>query len=339
MQSRWDFCSIFMHEISKKSCRGIGSVSEIQLSVKNLLKALISSRKDNKTFVFHAQSSLPFLFTCRIFLFFFRLSNVNLVYDVHDFHERKKDGGFFRQLRYYWFRYEILRCLERFAVRSPKVSVITVSGGLAKMISESYGCPIPKVVMSAHGMPIETCKVAEHSTREFEAVYFGIAEHAPPIDVVQELICNGISLHIYGRGMSEGFYPVEEKYAHLISYLGEYDPADLSFLMKYRYLILYKPEVLSVNYKVALPNKMFQGMAAGLFFVISPNFEEMKNVLSVVPGSTYVLSNKKEIVGAIQRFEELKYVDYVESLVRCLSYLVSEARSNYLSVTKGLVLR
>ncbi len=139
--------------------------------------------------------------------------------------------------------------------------------------------------------------------------------------------------------MSEGFYPVEEKYAHLISYLGEYDPADLSFLMKYRYLILYKPEVLSVNYKVALPNKMFQGMAAGLFFVISPNFEEMKNVLSVVPGSTYVLSNKKEIVGAIQRFEELKYVDYVESLVRCLSYLVSEARSNYLSVTKGLVLR
>jgi len=336
LQTEWDFESILVHQVvPKKSSYGDSGFHEVNLGFLNLLRIVFCLRSQSATFVFHAQSSLPFLLFVRLLSFFLDINGLRIVYDIHDYHERKKESGLYRMLRYYWFRYLIIRCLESLVLNDKRVRVITVSNGLSKKVSESYGCGRPKVVMSAHQPPFSKQKDESFKNRTCHAVYFGISEHAPPVSLVKELAKQGISFHIYGRGMSEGFYDLDDELLPSIRYFGEYDPSDLSFLLKYRYLVLYKPEVESVNYRVALPNKMFQGMGAGLSFIVSQNFEEMIHLLNDVPGSLGVLKDIDDIsrlVGELEKFDILEYGDLIQ---RFLFRLTCDARSEYLSLTKN----
>ena len=334
LQASWDASSFFVHPLNNvRSGDSLKDGVDIDLTFFNLLKLILALKgRRRSSLVFHAQSSLPYLFFVKFLLFFVDVVNVRIVYDIHDFHERPHVKRLWGWFRYSVVRYSVLLFLEWLVLHCRSIKVMAVSGGLSQIVSEQYKCRPPAVVMSAPRLEVET--IALDFSEEFSVVYFGMRKHAPPTELVKQFVALGIPFHLYGRDIPEGFYDLEDPRG-VVKYFGEYNPKDLSFLKKYKCLVLHKQEANSLNYRVALPNKMFQAISFGLCFILSSNFEEMIETLRGIPGSIYVLDDLRNAGEAIKFFQEYRGKSYHNDILTLSRMLSDKSQCQYLRLTQG----
>jgi hypothetical protein len=338
LQASWDAQPVFIH-CEKKAPRKQGNqnVPAKKLSYLTIIRALLDDSSDQTPiFVFHAQSSLPYLVFARWICLLIAKRSPIMVYDMHDLHEKRQHYPTqWQHLRYGWLRHGILQALERIAFKDSRVRKITVSTGLAKVVSERYRFPEPTVVRSVPPTTWSAKDLSEKSLANNALLYFGTPNHLP-VELFDRIPESGYELHFYGRGITPSLLTGICSAGTLSSFqcFGPYSPDDLSFLLEYRYLVLYRPHDRSTNYRFSLPNKLFQGMNAGLSFIVSENFEELTETLKNVPGSVFVLKEGGSIKEAVDALEAARPPDYCDRILNLTRALHEEAKRAYLNATR-----
>jgi glycosyltransferase involved in cell wall biosynthesis len=288
MQVSWVLDNHFIH---KGNELGSGKIKEDELKLRILLSRIINS-SDDDSFVFHAYSSLAYLISC--FLLCKILGrNVNFVYDVHDIIEVRPENGFLVN-----FKYKIWLLLEKYAVLRGEISVMTVSRGLKRILERRYGgvkvllvynCSVD-LTEARQYFDISDKLLGEGKSNYF--VFFGTPERFP-YHVCRQLSQLGISIDIYGRGMSREW--LSEKYESMdnVFFKGEYNPGCLDFLKEYKFLVLHSLVGNDNNFKYSMPNKVFQAAAFGVCILVSPNFLEISDSFSIIPGFCQLLPSEE----------------------------------------------
>lgn len=286
-QSSWDDISVFVHR-TKGAKPTVSGFLSIHLSVLNLVK-IVYCEKSLSNLVFHSQSSLIYLHIFRLLSLLLRKKNFNIIYDIHDLNELEPCIQYstpYHYLRYGIIRHHILRFLENLCFQDRNVKVITVSSGLALVLSRTYKVnKMPTVVLNISS--VVNSQLPSHQTFKYENafLFFGQKERFPT-DLVALINKSGIKLHIYGRGFSQKW--IEENFPSdhaCIEFFGPYSPEKLDFLYNYKVLLIYAPHYKSLNYKYSLPNKLFQALSHGLSVFVSSNFQEMLSMFEDIPGS------------------------------------------------------
>ena len=144
MQTQWDTFSSFVHKVDVDTVSH-GTIEEFNLSFFGFMKALEAAKCQASRLVFHAQGSLPFLIIT-LLLDCFRSKGFVITYDIHDLHEKSREKGVYRTIRYSFFRYYLLLFAEYIVCKHKAVSTITVSKGLANLVSDRYRCRAPRIV-------------------------------------------------------------------------------------------------------------------------------------------------------------------------------------------------
>lgn len=310
LQKSWDEECIFVH-------RG-NDEGSIWLSLKSILRLCMKS-SINDNYVFHAQSSLPYLLIFIMAgLFMFRVRPV--IYDVHDLHE--KDGAGMKAL----IRYVILGIMERLVFKLPYVSVITVSKGLAELLQKRRGNKNIGVVMSVPlGNTNQENLELDRIEYEDALLFFGTGERVP-IEELNRIKNEGLNLHVYGRNMPKVLLDSAKK-NEFVKYFGAYNPIDMRFLEKYRYLLLVS-NIKSENFRISLPNKFFQSLRAGVRPIVTPNFEEMIKIFSSVPGVVIVWDGSTSLRQLL--VDNGNYNEFINSKIQIfLDALYSESKNQY----------
>lgn len=317
-----------------------GNRPEYPYAISSVLEVLRQTPlQEPSSFVFHAQSSLPLLLTFYVLRRLFRNGHqATIVYDIHDLHERDPYGSLYAWVRYGILRYYPLLWLERWAVSRPDIAVMTVSEGLADTIVGWYGCNRPTVVYSA--------MKPQHSASELRAtariprslLFFGTAERLP-FELIDNVGRAGLELHLYGR--FDGRAGVERTLGRAlpdhVKIHGEYHPSDLAFISRYEYLLIYKPNDLRANFRYSLPNKFFQSLAHGTSLILSPNFEEMVQIVATVPGACAVLEGEPDLIAAIADLDRARTDRYWDAVIALGHKLHDVSRRCYLSLTGKVV--
>lgn len=326
MQSKWDQKSSFVHRgaiIVENGDATLGLVS---------LYKILRVCKAGDTFVFHSQSSLPYLIAAYLAsLFFGKL--IKYVYDIHDLHESSATAGVFSRDN---VRYLILGIFEYLVFRVHRIRKITVSIGLAIEMAKRYKCSRPSVVYNISSSNLQQRQRNQLDVKK-PVVFFGTAERVP-ISLLPKLESSSFGLHIYGRGITIEW--VKEvaglKESKNIATFGEYNPKDMSFLQSYDYLLIYAPENYSLNFRYSMPNKLFQALAAGLTVLVSDNFHEMLSSFSDVTPAVIAVNdtNLMTVIDNIALKRTDKYFDTISSR---LNILYEESKSSYCNVLFGSV--
>jgi len=337
IQKSWDAHPVFIHKRPRNTIshtNGFIDVDSFELNAMSLI-FLILKLKGKQTLVFHAQSALPCLLLARIVALLFRKNKIVFVYDIHDLHEYRKERNVWRCIRYSFLRHYSLRVIEYICFRDNSIKKITVSEGLANEVAKQYGVSLPLVVMSC---PPPEKKSFDSLTVENKKalVYFGAPERAP-YELINQIKELGLELHLYGRDITSAAVSdlVGADKLDCVKFFGEYFPNDLSFLSQYSFLILYKPHLKTVNYKISLPNKLFQALNVGLTLIISDNFIEIKNLLDCIPGAVIVLRSEQDISCAIERACSMRDKDYKQRLYDYLCELHDKSKRTYMQVTSA----
>lgn len=335
LQSDWEGRrSGFVH--LRRPGRPEGTQPELPYGLKSILQLFrAASRQRPLCLIFHVQSSLPLLFAAYVLRQIYGVSEyVTFVYDIHDLHAHEPYSSTFERLRYGMLRYYPLRWLERWAVSRRSIRLMTVSDGLARTVAGWYGCVAPVVVCSAMQPKLSAGELGAIKRRANALLFFGTAERLP-FELIDSIGNAGLELHLYGR--FDGHAGLEQKIGRPIpnhvKVFGEYSPADLDFLGEYNYLLIYKPEDLRENFIFSLPNKFFQGIGYGLSLILSPNFEEMAQVASSVPGGSISLHDSGELSNRLTDLAILRDNRYWAGIVQLGHALHDESRERYLSLT------
>lgn len=335
LQSTWDSTPSFVHPAVRVRSKGTtqNSPSVFSLSWAGLCRLVRrSSRLD--AVVFHAQSSLPFLLMCRILLSV--LSHANsprLVYDMHDLHERPCCHSLWTRFRYGFLRYHLLRSIEMFVFRDVLVRKMTVSQGLGRLVAKRYNCPLPEVVYSAPDPPPRDATRARDQVLDRAILYFGTIERAP-FEVVPILSRSDLSLHLYGRSIdhSSVIKRLGGVCPDCVFLHGSYTPADLSFISEYKALLLFQPSANSLNLRYSLPNKLFQTIAHGASLIVSPNFLEIRDLLSRLSGSYVTVASASGVPAGYESLLRSRTPDYRLRARRFAQRLHAESRQRYRAV-------
>jgi hypothetical protein len=334
-QKSWDAHPVFIHRRNYNTIsqtNRFADVDSVELNVMSLI-FLILKLKGKQTLVFHQQSMLPFLLLARIVALLFRKNKIIFVYDIHDLHEYRKERKIWRRIRYSFLRHYSLRVLEYFCFRDNSIRKITVSEGLANEVAKQYGVSLPPVVMSC-SPPQKRSFDSINIENKKTLVYFGIIEHAP-YELISQITEFGLELHLYGRDITTETVSAlgDTDKLDCVKLFGEFFPNDLSFLSRYSFLILYKPHIKTVNYRIALPNKFFQALNAGLTLIISDNFVEIKNFSNCIPGAVIVLRSGQDLSCAIERACSMRDENYNQRVYDYLCELYEKSKKTYLQVT------
>lgn len=331
LQAKWDEQSVFIHKTGVLD----GEIHEVDgkkiISQKLLWKNIISVLRceEVNSMVFHAQSSILYLLACYVYLVVWGCGRkVLLVYDIHDLNEYVSRCGVNKYFDYIYYRYNVFLLLEYFVLHVLHIKSMTVSKGLSRIISKRYRCDRPKIVRSAilpDAMPVRQ----NNQNNKCRAVYFGTRNHLP-ISLIPELIKYDISVDFYGRDVRKGevLRGLPREKENLFRFYGAYIPENLDFLNAYDLLILFKPEKVSINYRYALPNKMYQSLAHGLSILVSDNFIEMKYLLRCISGAVVVFKDGDDLPSVLTRVRQNKD-EYVRAAWQFVVQLHNEARYNY----------
>lgn len=269
MQSKWEEESIYVH-LSEKERK-----SSIQLTI-SVLRSVIKQSKDSDTFVFHAQSSLIYLILGKIF---FGLNISRTVYDIHDLNVTPKAWGYLK------FRAWFMALQECLVLRFFKIKSMTVSTGLAMVISRIYHVPRPKIVRNISANVSN--KFRKHQSNRL--VYFGTLDRLPK-HFFTHLEQEELTVDVYGRFN----YSINNSYLKeamdngVVNFKGEYNPKELEFLLDYDFLY-YNILPYDTNYRFAGPNKFFQSLSYGLKVLIPSGYSELKFLLSQLNGSFNII--------------------------------------------------
>lgn len=329
LQSQWDKSTVLFHRPKTKSKSSLNDLSSHHLSHFALAKALVRQPKGEAVAVVaHAQSSLPYLVTCLLIKKLGWVNQPKLIYDMHDLLEQKEHKSLWRWLRHSIIRYLIFYKIEKAVFHDPEITKTCVSKGLAAKIAQVYSAPPAQIVRSA---PPPNDFSSTTNRKQNTLVYFGTINHFP-FSVLKLIDKEDIKLEVYGRGITYEALEAAGAGDQLknVEIFGKYHPSDMNFLSQYRYLLLYAPNKLTLNYRYSQPNKLFQAINHGLSLIVSENFKEIIEILAPVPGSVGVLSERQSIRSVIQSIE-LQKSDSFERDLRCYSgRLRSEAQKAYL---------
>lgn len=336
MQAGLDANPVFVHrpEQYAENQSAQAMISSIRLSYWSLLNIFYKERDTGATFIFHAQSSLPYLLTCVFFTYLMRSKKVQLIYDIHDLHEVKWLASIWHRFRYSLIRGGLLGLMERIVFQLSSIKKMTVSNGLARMMAEKYAAEKPSLVRNISYFNEEL----DLSTKNFEnrLVYFGQKDRAPMQEFLDSVIKNQLSIHLHGRGVPElngGQHMFSRFGESSIQYYGAYSPDDLSFLREYDVLILWRPDDCSLNYRFSLPNKVFQAMWFGMSVIVSENFEEISELFKDVSGAVYILRDPLELPVCLSELCQLRGSDYIKRIQFFLQSLHEDNESLYLNLT------
>lgn len=311
MQSKWDEESIFVHLSTSNQ------ENSYRLSVRQIIQLLKLSHTEDK-FVFHAQSSLPYLL---YFVFFGLVNRKKVVYDIHDLNVIPKG------LSYMKVRALMMYLLEYFTLKLFKVQSITVSKGLAIVMARRYKVKRPKVVRNISADLPERMSVKTRT--ENKMVYFGTFDRLPN-EFFDQLKRESLSIDIFGRYNKTSGTPNMQNAIQtgIVNYRGEYNPKEMDFLKDYSHLY-YNINPTDANYQFAGPNKFFQALTYGLTLLIPKGYRELTHLLNGIPGAYRVLGgNISELLTCDIEHGE----DYFHKVADLLSLIKSESMSSYLSV-------
>lgn len=330
IQSKWDNNNIYVHTI--QGCVNASNsekIHELDINFVNLINIIYKHKNIN--FVFHAQSSLPYLLLTLILKKIKFKSEIGITYDVHDLHEKISANSIIEEIRYNYLRYWILYIFEWITFRIKSINKITVSKGLSDLISQKYSTKCPNVVYSSGGVLYSARELNSNKRLENTLLYFGNINRLP-IEIFDFLENNGIDIHLYGRNLDN---QLESNEYSNIQYFGEYDPQDLTFLLRYKYLILYKDNIDTLNFRYSMPNKVFQALSHGLSVIMSRKFHEINETFKEVNGAVEVIDEVGEIKSAMQRVETLKNINSFKDINCILDDIYKNSKNAYLKSIRG----
>lgn len=257
MERTWDEGDVM--DLSENSAHKLGYVE--------LFRIVRSRRYD--IFLFHMQSSLPYLFWSLICRFFLG-GDIRFVYDIHDINIKPK-----LYFNYVGFRYYIFYILEFFAFLFCD-SVMTVSKGLSKLYFQRYR-KSPGVV---YNIPIFSNPLPfTNSDKQGGMVYFGLINSVRlPGYLLEAIQLANVVLDVYGIvDDPDPIFLTKLQCLERNGFLrfkGTYSPKNLMFLQAYTLSVLiFDSDSLNIRY--CLPNKLFQSAALGLNCLVSDNLREI----------------------------------------------------------------
>lgn len=242
------------------------------------IKLLSHFFRKRSVFVFHGQSTLPYLVLVIILRVIFR-SGAKFIYDMHDLNERPRSFGVKAYLRYSVFY------LIEHLISMSNVQVITVSKGLSRIFYKRFKKTASVVYNVA--FEIDGCAGIWGSCSDGSAgagiVYFGLIKpDRLPFDMVEDVLGRNPSgvFDVFGRSPSGVGSAYEARLGKLsttttLRLCGAYNPKEMGFLSAYRYSWLcFESDRLNIRY--CMPNKLFQSLSAGLCCVISDRLVEAR---------------------------------------------------------------
>lgn len=322
MQSGWANPVHYIHRPTSSL-----DINDEKLSLHSITKIAFKS-KDQDAFIFHAQSSLPYLLT---FYLITRaiIRKPKIVYDIHDLHEKEYFSDILKYIRYRLFRYRILHLMEALSLKIVNRRM-TVSDGLADTISKRYKTSPPKLVLNAN--PNGSSRPENKTLKDKRPLVFFGTSGRFPFQLIDTLENEEIELDVWGRGMSsQWLFENTKKHYKNIKFFGEFSPNDLSFLKNYEALLLYYPDGRSDNYIYSLPNKFFQALDNGLSLLISNNFLEIKHQLDCILGSYAVIKEKTKIRDSLELVRESRPKNYQTLCKNHLEKLKNDSRDQFYS--------
>lgn len=329
MQSKWDRDFSYVHRPTDALLDG-----DTRLSFRSIAKMAISRRK-NCAFIFHAQASLPYLIVFWLLSTVFRRANRNLVYDIHDLHERENWTFTLKSMKSSLVRYYAFSLLEKIVFTIAKIKKITVSEGLAVTMATRYKAQKPLVVYNVSLANFSSIDVVEKKPSGV-LLYFGTTERVP-LELIPEIYESGCELHIYGRGITRDWLRerIPENLLSCVRIFGKYHPLDLTFIQSYMTTIIYSPNVETLNFKYSMPNKFFQALQAGASVLASSNFFEMCCSFQNVPGAVGVLSPGK-LMDSIEATLGRRAEKYEKLVTQELESLSERSKFAYLTAVGAL---
>ena len=323
MQQRWEKESIFIHLAKDKDY-----TKNIELGFFNLFKKIKSSNKED-VFIFHAQSSLPYLISGWIAKKLLAKKS-NFVYDIHDLHEWNNNDSMFSKNA---VRFYVLDALERIAFKITAIKKITVSQGLSTTMATKYANQPPIIVRNIS--VTENINPPRIENRIDSAVIFFGTRERVPLSIISGLKKSDIELHLYGKDITKDWLKnyVSESDLSNVKIFGEYNPNDLAFLENYKVMILFAPENKTLNFRYSLPNKLFQALERGVVVIFSDNFEEISNLFS--KSSSVISSDENEFIQNIEKILKNGIKENVEKNTIQIKFLYKESRESYLNVMKN----
>lgn len=284
---------------------------------------LIRRMQSGDVFIFHQQRCLLNL------LFFYLLASIlskakiNIVYDIHDLHERKAFKSF-----KLWMSFWLFFSLEFIAFKIP-IKYMTVSRGISLIYYKRFRKKVAVVrnIPSDHPKPLGSM-VQSHEKQVL--VYFGaINEKRLPLETVRAFIEKGYKIDVYGKYIDakDGF---RESLECLIGkggggFCGSYTPSNLGEkLCRYSASLMVFDDSL-VNIRYCLPNKLFQSIEMGLPCIVSPNLYEAKLAFK---GTGFVVDMSKFYEEGLPEAD----MALLEDKMECLS---CRNKENYIGVLGG----
>jgi hypothetical protein len=282
----------------------------------SLLSRVMHSRQN--TYIFHEPNTLPLLLVCLLLSLICRRKH-KFVYDMHDLRElgvseniRGKCGA---------AMYIALEWL----IAKLGIPFLTVSKGLAANAARRYGqLPVLFYNSPQKLVPDRAMRPAAPSV-----VYFGIIhEKRLPHALLANCLASKIQVDIYGKLNKATDAEWFDRVINIISatggsYKGSYSPQDLTFLKNYSYSLLYFPDE-RLNFRYAMPNKLFQSLHYGLRCLVSPNMQEAIEEFGPL-GAVMELDESSDVAALLQNPPHLDE----SGLVRRLAAMRAESRANF----------
>lgn len=299
------------------------------LTLLSLLKTL---KDDNGKYVFHEQSTIPYIFIALIWRRLFSKDNT-ITYDMHDLNEVKPT------VSYMFFRYLVFYVLEYLLIKQ-NVNIMTVSNGLKDELIRRYR--VRKNIYIVYNITADVSNdIVATNLRPKNLVYFGqINTCRVPLHLLERIKQANMKLHLHGRISVNVTQTKEmiEKYcvSNTIVMYGEYSPEDLSFLSDYLYTIIdYSTCKNKKNIRYCLPNKLFEALRYGLICLISQNLKEASELFSDFPDNVVAIGNDEDIKALCNRLKERYNESTVRDINNFIDQLENQSKSNYFSATNG----
>lgn len=234
---------------------------------------LAKTRQSGDIFIFHQQRCLLNLLLFYLLAGVLSNERVNIIYDIHDLHERKT----LRSLKLkvsFWLFFSL-----EFLVFKIPIRYMTVSRGISLIYYKRF----KKKVAVVRNIPSPSNPLSPVAQRVGERVlvYFGaINEKRLPLETVRFFVEKGYKIDIYGKyiAANDGF---REDLESLVGkrggkYCGSYTPGNLGGKLDgySASLMIFDDSLLNIRY--CLPNKLFQSIDMRLPCIVSPNLYESK---------------------------------------------------------------
>jgi len=248
-----------------------------------------------KSDIYHAND----LNTLPVGYFLAKLRRAKLVYDSHELYvEQYSNTSIFYK--------KILSFIEKIFIRKAD-AVITVNDSIAEILSERYNIPMPITMMN--------CPIYQPPPKKFlrndikKIIYLGRYTEDRGIEelILSMKYVEKAKLYLRGFGPHENFLKVLATDNGLSDKVIFLEPVDMTKMVDSLEgfdigIVPYKP--VSLNNKLASPNKIFEYMMAGLPIAASDSPELKKIVTENNVGVLFDPSDPKDIANKINSLIE-----------------------------------